>query len=44
MCVPSATCRIHPPQGPPAMWLALTDITHFDPVHETGSSLSLEDQ
>ena len=25
--VPAATCRIHPPDGPPALWLTLTTIT-----------------
>lgn len=44
VCVPSCAVVIHPPQGPPAMWLALTDITHFDPAREAVSSLSLEDQ
>jgi crossover junction endodeoxyribonuclease RusA len=24
--IPAATCRIHPPDGPPAMWLTLTPI------------------
>lgn len=26
VCVPSATCRIHPPDGEAAMWLELTDL------------------
>lgn len=31
--VPAATCRIHPPNGEPAaMWLELTDITHFEEI------------
>jgi hypothetical protein len=31
VCVPSATCRIHPPNGQPAaMWLELSDITEFN--------------
>ena len=30
VCVPSATCRIHPPTDePPALWLELTDITEY---------------
>lgn len=29
--VPAATCRIHPPTGEPAaMWLELTNITHYE--------------
>lgn len=31
VCVPAATCRIHPPDGgPAAMWLELTDIHPYD--------------
>jgi hypothetical protein len=30
VCVPAATCRIHPPNGQPAaMWLELDHITHY---------------
>jgi hypothetical protein len=31
VCVPAATCRIHPPitGEPAAMWLELTNITHY---------------
>jgi hypothetical protein len=29
--VPAATCRIHPPNGEPAaMWLELSNVTHYD--------------
>lgn len=37
--IPAATCRIHPPDGPPALWLTLTPIT--DPA-TAGSSASQE--
>ena len=31
VCVPSATCRIHPPTGQPAaMWLELAAITEYE--------------
>jgi hypothetical protein len=31
VCVPAATCRIHPPNGQPAaMWLELDHITHYE--------------
>lgn len=31
VCVPAATCRIHPPTGEPAaMWLELTAITPYE--------------
>lgn len=33
VCVPAVTCRIHPPirDMPPAMWLTLDTITHYNP-------------
>ena len=31
VCVPSATCRIHEPDGEPRMWVELTVIREFDP-------------
>jgi len=31
VCVPASGQQIHPPSGPPAMWLELTDITNFRP-------------
>lgn len=41
VCVPASGCRIHPPDGPPAMWLALDNITHYEPP-SGGSSASKE--
>ena len=42
VCVPASGQRIHPPDGPPAMWLELTSIHDYEPGHAPGSLLSQE--
>lgn len=30
VCVPKSGCHIHPPSGPPAMWVSLEEITYYE--------------